>query len=203
MTRIFQTTLAAVAMLGLAACQQVLTTAGGFILEDRASEDQISDAKIGTEILKVLADKDKMLVVDLSSDVWEQRVLLTGTVTSQAQKQEIERALRADRRIREFYNEVQVVSKEEQDRRAKDKQDQGRSAGQVLDDVVIDTKIKAKLVTEGAVSSVNYRWRVHAGTVLILGAARTEAENTLVMDTIKGIEGVKNVKTYIRVRPAR
>ena len=65
-----------------AGCTTVMIETGKKAFEDRTTEDQVTDAKITTGILSRFSDKDKGLLLDVSADVWEQRVLLTGTLDS-------------------------------------------------------------------------------------------------------------------------
>jgi osmotically-inducible protein OsmY len=50
------------------------------VFEDRSTDDGITDDKIGTGIVKRMAEMGKGLVLDIGVDVWEQRVLLTGAL---------------------------------------------------------------------------------------------------------------------------
>jgi hypothetical protein len=53
---------------------------------------------------------------DISTDVWEQRDMLTGTVVDARVRTEATRAAYADKRVRRVYGEIQVASQAEQDR---------------------------------------------------------------------------------------
>jgi len=116
--------------LGVAGCVQVLTEAAKKTMEDRVTDDQVTDTKIVTGLLSGLADKDKNLLLDVNVDVWEQRALLTGTVSDAKVRQDVVRLAQADDRIRRIYDEIQLVSKEEQVRRreaAKNKDGRARA----------------------------------------------------------------------------
>ena len=74
--------------------------------------------KIDTNILSALSDKDKSLLLDVKTDVWEQRVMLTGTLDDPKMKADVVRLVKqADPRLKQIYDEIQIVSKEEKEQR--------------------------------------------------------------------------------------
>ena len=183
----------------------VLTAAAQKAFEDRTTEDQVTDAKIMTGILKRVADKDKNLLLDVSVDVWEQRVMLTGTLDDARTRDDVAKLARADKRIKAFHNEIQVVSaaQREQRRQRADRKDSGEKSGirQTVNDVWIETKIKAKLLTASGVTSVNYFWRSVRNAVYVIGRARSTGERDKVLAIIRGTDGVKGVTHFIEVKP--
>jgi len=194
-------------ILMVAACQTVLMETGKKAFEDRSTSDQVTDTKLATSITTDLTMKDKSLLLDVSTDVWEQRVLLTGAVSDPRVKQEIVAMVRADARVRTLYDEIQVVSPEEQAerRKAAQEKDQGEPKkegfSQTVNDFWIETKISARLLTEPEVRSVNFRWRSVRNTVYLIGRARSEAELQRVLEISKSIDGVVAVKPFVEVRP--
>lgn len=195
--------------LGLAAasCQTVLMETGKKAFEDRSTGDQVTDVKLAGSIASDLGSKDKGLLLDVSTDVWEQRVLLTGTVSDPRVKDEIAAMVRGDARVRNLYDEIQVVSPEEQAarRKAAQEQEQGEpkreGVQQTVNDLWIETKISARLLTEPDVRSVNYRWRSVRNRVYIIGRARSEAELQRVLDICQAVDGVVAVKHFVEIRP--
>jgi hyperosmotically inducible protein len=130
-----------------AGCVPVAIEAAKKAWEDRSNEDQVTDAKIYGGILSRLSDKDKKLLLDVSADVWEGRVLLTGTLDSRKTHREVLSLVRRDKRIRKFYDEVRIVTKAE------------KEEGGAVNDFWIELKINARLLTTKGVTSVNFRWR--------------------------------------------
>ncbi len=184
----------------------VLAAAAQKAWEDRSTGDQVTDAKITTGILKRLANKDKDLLLDVSVDVWEQRVMLTGTLDDAKTRDGVVKLARADDRIKAFHNEIQVVSTAQRDQRRQqaEQKDSGEKGGvgQTVNDVWIETKIKAKLLTASGVTSVNYFWRSVRNTIYVIGRARSTGERDKVLAIIRGTDGVKGVKHFIQIKPA-
>lgn len=191
--------------MGAASCSptnNVVTSAAKAAFEDRATEEQIVDAKIKTGILDRLIAIDKMLVVDLSIDIWKTRVMVTGALSDANMRNQVARAVNEDARITEFYNEIRIITPDEQARRRewKEKAQAGADkAAEVFDDFWIETKIAAQLLGADGVSSVNYRWRSVLGTVYLLGEAQSAKELNAVHSVIKNIRGVVALKSYVPV----
>jgi len=191
--------------LTMSGCMTVLTETAKKAMEDRTTEDQVTDTKIGTAILSSLSDKDKGLLLDVNADVWEQRVMLTGTLDNQQTRQEVVQLVRADGRAKKIYDEIQIVTKAEKEQRreaAKNKDEEKKEGvGQSVNDFWIETKISAKLLGAKGVTSVNYRWRSVRNTVYLIGRARSQAELKTVLEKIRGTEGVSNVKHFVEIKP--
>ena len=204
-TRISIAGLALFVGLGSTGCTTVLTEAAKKTMEDRSTENQVTDTKIGANILSGLADKDKSLLLDVNADVWEERVMLTGTLDDPKVKQEVVDLVRKDQRLRKIYDEIQSVTKAEKERRreaAKSKDEPRKEGvGQAVNDFWIETKISAQLITTRGVTSVNYRWRSVRNTVYLIGRARGEEELSTVLDIILRTDGVSKVKHFVEIRP--
>lgn len=186
----------------ISGCATVVTSAAQKAWENRSTEDQVTDAKIHTGILDRVKNKDKGLLLDISVDVWEQRVMLTGTLDDSSVGVAVESLAREDSRIKVLHNEIQVVTKAEKEARRKQKEEGGdekSGAGQAVNDFWIETKIKAQLLTSSNVGSVNYFYRSVLNKVYVIGEARNSVEKQLVLSIIKQTEGVKSVTEYIEV----
>lgn len=193
-------------ILGLSACSptnNVVTSAAQAAFEDRLTEEQVVDAKIKTGILKRMVDIDKMLALDLSVDVWKSHVMLTGTLSSAAVRNQVARAVNADKRIKQVYNEVRLITADEQATRREWKEKAKAGAdktAEFFEDFWIETKLAAQLLSAEGVNSVNYRWRSVLGTVYLLGEAKSSKELNAVVTIIKNTKGVRALKSHVPVR---
>lgn len=202
--RILWTSVVCAVALNLGACTAVVMETAKKAREDRSTNHQWTDTQIATSILSDLNEKDSGLLLDISVDVWEQRVLLTGTVTAQQMRQDLIRHVKADPRVLKVHDEIQVVSKEEQTRRraaAKPTPTQREGTDRVINDVWIETKISAQLIATQNITSVNYRWRAVRSTVYLIGRAQNRTELNAVLGIVRGTEGVSHIKTFIEVKP--
>ncbi len=189
----------------LQGCTTIMIETGKKAFEDRTTEDQVTDTKIGSGILSSLSDKDKGLLLDVNTDVWEQRVMLTGTLDDPAVREEVVQMAKADLRVKQVYDEIQIVTPEEKERRRKAAEEEGKKdtegAGQSVDDFWIATKIEAQLVAEEGVTSVNYRWRSVRNQVYLIGRAGSQEELNKVLEVIRQTEGVLSVKQFVEIKP--
>lgn len=187
---------------GFSGCTSVVTSAAQKAWESRTTEDQVTDSKIHTGILDRLKNKDKGLLLDVSVDVWEQRVMLTGTLDDAGVRSEVESLARQDSRIKILHNHIQVVTKEEKEARRKQKEEGGdekSGTGQAVNDFWIETKIKAQLLTQSNVTSVNYFYRSVLNHIYVIGEAANAPEKSMVLSIIRATEGVKSVQEHIVV----
>ena len=183
-------------------CTSVVTSAAQKAWESRSTEDQVTDSKIHTGILDKLKNKDKGLLLDVNVDVWEQRVMLTGTLDDAGVRSEVESLARQDSRIKILHNHIQVVTPAEKEARRKQKEEGGdekSGAGQAVNDFWIETKIKAQLLTQSNVTSVNYFYRSVLNHIYVIGEAANAPEKSMVLSIIRATEGVKSVQEYIEV----
>ncbi len=138
----------------------------------------------------------------MNVDVWEQRVMLTGTLDDAGVRSEVESLAKQDSRIKILHNHIQVVTTAEKEARRKQKEegdDEKSGAGQAVNDFWIETKIKAQLLTQSNVTSVNYFYRSVLNHIYVIGEAANAPEKSMVLSIIRATEGVKSVQEHIAV----
>ena len=170
----------------LSAIGSVVTTAA----DARTKDDVTSDLGILTDAKKRLFDDSKIESKGISLLVFGRHVVAAGAVKDEEMKKRITDLMKQDKRIRSFNNELVVVKKAGDD-------------GSFVGDTVIEEKINATLTATKGVSSINMRWKSVNGTVVLMGVARTKDEAALAVKEARGVGGVKSVKSYLRVVPAK
>ena len=185
----------------LSGCATVVTSAAQKAWENRSTEDQVKDSKIHARILDKLKNKDKGLLLDVNIDVWEQRVLLTGTLDASGLRSAVESLAKQDSRIKVLHNNIQVVTPEEKEARRKQKEESGekKEEGGTINDFWIETKIRAQLLIESNIGSVNYFYQSVLNKVYVIGKSASSTEKGLVLSIIRNTEGVQSVTEYIEV----
>jgi osmotically-inducible protein OsmY len=195
---------AAALLLGASGCTTVLSEGAKRAAESRHSSDFFADAQIGTSLFSALAQKDAGLAMDVNIDVWEQRVMLTGTVADAKTRAEVVQTVRANKRVLKVYDEIQIVSAEELARRRASvaKRDASKKEGleRVANDYWIETKITGQLLATRDVSSANLRWRSVRHTVYVIGRAQSLEEHRKAMDAIRTVDGVAQLKSFVEVK---
>jgi osmotically-inducible protein OsmY len=203
--KIWVAALAVAAGTAISGCTSPMVTAtaerAGKVFEVRSSDNQNEDAAIASRFLARLAEIDRKLHLDVTADVWEGDVMLTGVIVDERTRVAVVRAARADKAVKTVFDDLRVVSKV-----ARDKRRIERETGKHLEadgslgaDLWIEAKIRAQLVTSFDVRSVNFRWRAVQGQVYVLGSARSQEELDKVIKTVRATENVKGVKPHIGV----
>ena len=158
--------------------------------EDRSLAALRDDTEISLAINEVLLGKKyRDLFFEVSTDVYEGNVLLTGTVKAAANRDRAADLVRAVKKVKRIVNELQVTT--------------DYSPGIAANDLWIETKLKVLLLGTGDVRSINFRWRAVRGTVYLIGAARSQAELDAVLDVIRSTDRVRRVVNHAWVREAK
>jgi osmotically-inducible protein OsmY len=74
------------------------------------------------------------------------------------------------------------------------------STGEYLDDSVITSKVKAKLLEDKEVSGLAVNVETFKGVVQLSGFAKTEAERQKAVQLARSVGGVKDIKNDIRLK---
>jgi hyperosmotically inducible protein len=173
--------------------------------EDRPSADLMTDTQIGASILSGFVEKDSNLLLDVNADVWERKVLLTGTVEDAKTRADIVKYVSDDDRVKRVYDEIQIASPAELERRRKAAQkhseSQQQGVAQFVDDFWVEAKVSAQLIATQGITSVNYRWRCVRGILYIIGRANSRDELNAVYAVVRNTRGVNRVKSFVEIKP--
>ncbi len=172
-------------------------------LEDRTGNDQWVDTKIKSGILGEFSKVDHTYLIDVNVDIWKQQVMITGMVDSKGKYFDVMSIVKQDDRIKTVYDHLEVADAETIDAYHKAEDEYGKnavptdSATQSVSDTWIESQIKALLLAEKGVSSVNYRWQSVSSIVYIMGDAQSGEELDKVLSIVRRIKGVKRVVSHI------
>lgn len=161
-------------------------TAASASAQERGIGGALSDTAIRARINDLWFTHDESLFTAVSLSVVEGRVLLTGSVKSEAARVDAVRlAWQADG-VKEVINEIRVADSE--------------SVGSYARDTWISTKLKAKLLLDENVSALNYSIETVEGTVYLMGVARSEAELERVKNQARDVPYVRRVVSYVMLK---
>ncbi|NIY77191.1 BON domain-containing protein [Thalassospira sp. HF15] len=172
-------------------------------LEDRTGNDQWLDTQIKSGILGEFSKVDHTYLMDVNIDIWEQNVMVTGMVDSKGKYYDVMSLVKQDNRIKTVYDHLVIADQETIDAYHQAEDEYGKnavptdSATQSVSDVWIESQIKALLLAEKGVSSVNYRWQAVQNVVYIMGEAQSDAELEKVLSIVRRIKGVTKVVSHI------
>lgn len=146
----------------------------------------ITDDAVQLKIDDLWAKNDFTMFRKLNVTVKEGRVLLTGSVPNPDMRVEAVRlAWQADG-VKQVLNEISVDSG-------------GGVTGAVVDGW-ITSNIKAKLMMDKYVQSINYNVDTVNGNVYLMGVAQNQKELARVMEYARNATHVHNVVSYVRLK---
>lgn len=160
------------------------TTAISTAREERTAEDVYNDTALSSKITYNFQKKATGLFGVVTPTVRGGKVLLTGTLTSARQKAKAELLAREVKGITKIFNKIKVG------------QDDPKTFAK---DVLITSKLKAKLAAEENIHSVNFSLQTIDGVVYVMGLGRSQQEINAVTNIIKSQQDVREVVNYSEV----
>jgi osmotically-inducible protein OsmY len=178
-----------VAGIGLGGCEPVSlaigagAVAGYGAAQERGLKQAAVDSGIKVGVSERLLQKSVDLFGKVSVAVVEGRVLLTGAVRSDADKDEATKLAWPSEGVREVINEIQVTS--------------GGNLADIGGDAWITTRLRALLIGDRQVSDINYSIETVNGVIYLIGIAQDANEINRVTDHARTIAGVRRVVSHV------
>lgn len=159
-------------------------------IEARSAADIAKDNEIVLKVNGVMAD---IGTAKASTEIYEQRLLVTGLFDNKSLYDKFEKGVRNVRGVKQLLWHVTYMTKAEQEK------------AKLMDwpDVVaMEAKARGRLIGTAGVADVNFRVTGDArGTLYVIGRARSAEEQDRAIKRLWDGENVKNVVNYIQVRP--
>ena len=176
--------------LPLSGCGSLLvgaaTTGATVAAQERSIGDAVDDLTIRTELNRLFFEDSVELLQSVSFNVIEGRVLLKGAVEKQEHRiHAIELAWKA-RGVREIINEIQVTDKD--------------GIVNYARDTWISTQLRAEILFDVDILSINYNLETVNGVVYLVGIAQDQTELDKVVDHARHIKDVKQVVSHVVMR---
>lgn len=184
---------AGVVMLGLtlSGCVSLAVGAGATVgtaaMQERGLGGAIDDTVINGRVAAAFIEHDVSLR-DVSIEVHQGEVLLTGTVPRIADRvTAVRQAWQVDG-VKTVINEIQITD-----------------SSDILDiarDVWVTAQLRLRLTFDGRVRAINYAVDTVNGTVYLMGIAQSEAELERVRDHAREVKYVRRIISHVRIKPA-
>jgi len=159
-------------------------------IEARSASDIAKDNEIVAKVNAIMAELGTLRA---STEIYEQRLLVTGVFDDKDLYDRFEKQVRAVKGVKKLYWHVAYVAKD--DPRRKEMLDWA-------DVTVMAAKAQARLVGTAGVADVNFRTTADPfATVYLLGRARSGEEARKASARVRDGNGVKKVVAYVEVRP--
>jgi len=168
----------------------ILATQGGSAMVvaegDRSFGEVVDDATIKVNIAGKFLSNDSSLFVDISTNVIEGRVLLTGLVDNQEVRIEAVRLVWEVKGVVEVINEIDVGNRS--------------TLKEYANDVWITTQAKALATKTIGLRSISYNFETIQGKLYIAGITSRPNQLEQVVEVVKTIKGVKEIVNYVVVK---
>jgi osmotically-inducible protein OsmY len=189
----FAIALLAAAVPAQAQLMDVLTAPKTLI--DRAIEARSASdiAKDNVIVAKVNGYMGKHTTISASTEIYEQRLLITGLFDDKSTYDQFQKDVRSIEGIKKLYWHVTYLAKDDSRRKA---------LPSWADTVEMGVKAQGRLIGTKGVADVNFRTTVDSyGNLYVIGRARSQEEANKAIARLKEGEGIKKVVNYIDVRP--
>lgn len=181
------------ALLAVSGCGAGAVAGGGAsvgvaVAQERTIGGAIDDAVIATQIVSQLYQYDIELLRQVSAEVVEGRVLLTGSVAKPENRVDAVRLTWQIEGVSEVLNEIQVTDR-----------------GGLIDftlDTWISTQLRTKLLLDKDIKALNYNVETVNGVIYMIGIAQNGVELERVTSHARTIKNVQQVISHVRVMGA-
>lgn len=188
-TRIMMVMLVLGSCFSLTACVSAVAGAGVAAVAAGTTEKglgtSVSDSVIRVKLNDAFLGSNTNLFTNVSLSVNAGSVLLTGNVNTPEEKVEATQLAWQVRGVIEVLNEISVKDTS--------------SIKDIAKDLAAAAQLRAKLIADQDISSINFSVDVVNGTVFLSGIASSEEELNLVVNHARSLRFATDVKNYIRV----
>jgi hyperosmotically inducible protein len=171
--------LVASAALLLAACAGTPT--------QQSTGEQIDDTILTTKVKTALIQDPATKARQITVDTFRGTVQLNGFVDSEDEKAAAARVAHSVEGVANVRNNLTVGHTE-------------RAAGEVVDDSVVTTKVKAALIAEPETKARDITVITRDGIVQLSGFVDSNDEKTTAADVARGVEGVREVLNNLEIK---
>ncbi len=161
----------------------VLGTGVSIALDPRSLGTQIDDSIMQQNLRAKLVSSDKSYIISVKTKILDGRIFLTGKVNSVEDKLKITKLAWEVKGARSVNNDLQIKEKFDFKRSAKD--------------LLITSQLRAALIGNKKIKSVNYNIDTYKKKIYIYGIAQNKIERDEVTKEAKQILDVEDVITSI------
>lgn len=175
---------------GLQACVGAAAVGTGAasmsVAQERPTGQAIDDATGALELKTKLLAAEGYHLGNVDVEMAGGLVVLSGTVPRSEDRYEAERLAWTTPNVQEVGNELNV----------------GRypTGYRNLGDELVTSKVRARILADQRVRSINFNVETHDRVVYLLGYARSEQEIAALAETASLVEGVDKVVSYVKIR---
>jgi hyperosmotically inducible protein len=174
-----RTAVIAIALTALSACAATRT--------EQSAGEHIDDTVVTTKVKAALIEDPATKARQIDVNTFRGTVQLSGFVDSADEKAAATRVAHSVNGVQNVRNDLSVGHTD-------------RSAGAVVDDGVITTKVKAALVAEPATKARDINVITREGIVQLSGFVDSPGEKATASEVAQGVAGVKVVRNDLQIK---
>ena len=161
-------------------------TTGIAVAQERTIGDAVDDTSIQFQINDRLLRKSEVLFAKTNLDVVEGRVMITGVVPAQSDRDTAAELAWQVKGVREVLNELQVA--------------QPGDAGSFVKDASITAQLRFKILSDRDIHAINFNLTTVNAIVYLFGIARGDAEREKLVNHARNVKGVKKVISHVLLK---
>ena len=146
----------------------------------------IDDASIKVQIAQKFLSSEDNLFLNVDATIIEGRVLLTGIVNTQEIRIEAIKSVWEVNGVKEVINEIEIGDK--------------TTLKEYAEDVWITAQIKGTAAKNIGLRALSYNFETIKGKVYVAGITSRKDQLDILIESIKGIKGVKEIVNYVIIK---
>jgi osmotically-inducible protein OsmY len=181
--------LAVFAVVGLSGCASVGASVGAAVgtaaYQERGIQGVARDMATATRMRTNLLNAGEDFVMGVGVEVYEGRLLLTGTLANEAMQAETVSMAWKTEGVKDVINEIQTGASSLRD---------------MAKDAWITTQLHTKITLDKKILVINYSVETVNGIIYLIGIAQNQTELDRVLSHAKAISYVKRIANHVRIK---
>lgn len=184
--RILTTTLAGVMTISMVACSKPVDDTGA-AAPGVTVGTEIDDSVITTRVKTALLDNIDVKGFDIQVETRKGEVMLSGFVSNQGQIDQAMAVAKGVEGVKNINNKLSI-------------KEGVATVGNKLDDSVITTEVKAALLADANIKSLDITVTTHKGEVQLSGFVNNQGQIDRALEITHGVEGVTQVSNQMSIK---
>lgn len=184
--RLVTTTLAGVLTLSMVACSKPVDGTGAAAPATTVGTE-VDDSVVTTRVKTALLDNIDVKGFDIQVETRKGEVMLSGFVSNQAQIDQAVNVAKGVEGVTNINNKLSI-------------KDGVATVGNKLDDSVITTEVKAALLADANIKSLDITVTTHKGEVQLSGFVNNQGQIDRAQEIAKGVSGVTQVANQMSIK---
>lgn len=153
--------------------------------QERGVQGVARDLATATKVRTALINAGEAYVAGVGVEVYEGRVLLTGTLADETMRANAVQLAWKTEGVKDVFNEIQIHASNLRD---------------LAKDSWITTQLQSKMTLDREILAINYSIETVNGIVYLIGIAQNQAELDRVIAHARSIDYVRQIISHVRVK---